>query len=145
METTIDQRVQALFDQLATKKEVVAKAEKPVYVTGGQFRFSEDVSRSIDITTVRDERKLVEILTFLKERSSKYAEASADLGCEVKFTWLGFTVEEWTADLKTRVNILQISKRKAELVELEARLNAIVSPELRRQMELAALEKALTL
>lgn len=140
---THDEKVQLLFDKLQAKKAEVENAMKPQYVTGGQFRYSESMSAPIDIVTVRDERKLVEILTFLKERSEKYASASEELGVEANFTWLGFTVEEWTIDLKTRVSILQLAKRKAELKELEERVNAIVSPELRRKMEVEALEKLL--
>lgn len=140
---THDEKVQLLFSKLQAKKAEVANAIKPQYITGGQFRYSEGVSNPIDIVSARDERKLVEILTFLKERSSKYNEAAAELGVDVNFTWLGFTVDEWTTDLKTRISILQLSKRKAELKELEERVNAIVSPELRRKMEIEALEALL--
>ena len=141
---THDEKVQLLFAKLQAKKAEVANAERPQYLTGGQFRYSESMGNSIDILTVRDERKLVEILTFLKERSEKYTEAAKELGVDVNFTWLGFTVNEWTTDLLTRVSILQLAKRKAELKELEERVNAIVSPELRRKMEIEALETLLS-
>lgn len=142
METNLthDQRVQVLFDKLRAKQAEVANAERPQYITEGMFRYSEGVSNTVDIKTVRDERKLVEILTFLKERSSKHAEACEELGVVAKFTWLGFLVEEWSKDLKTRVSVLQIAKRKAELKELEERVNAVMTPELRREMEMKALE-----
>jgi hypothetical protein len=140
---THDEKVQLLFAKLQAKKAEVANAEKPQYLTGGQFRYSEVGSGSVDIVTARKEEKLVEILAFLKDRSKAYAQAAEELGVVATFTWLGFTVEEWTTDLKTRVSILQLSKRKAELLELESRLNAIVSPELRRQMETDALEALL--
>lgn len=140
---THDEKVQLLFDKLQAKKAEIANAMKPQYITGGQFRYSESMSTPIDIITVRDERKLVEILTFLKERSEKYVSAAEELGIDANFTWLGFSVDEWTTDLKTRVSILQLAKRKTELKELEERVNAIVSPELRRKMEVEALEKLL--
>lgn len=141
---THDEKVQLLFEKLQAKKAEVANAMKPHYITGGQFRYSESIGNSIDIVTVRDERKLVEILTFLKERSEKYDSAAKELGVIAEFTWLGFSVDEWTTDLKTRVSVLQLAKRKAELKELEERVNAIVSPELRRKMEVDALEKLLS-
>lgn len=142
-ELTHEERVKALFAKLQEKKAEVANAERPTYITGGQFRYSESIGNSIDVCTERYERKLVEILTFLKERSAKYVEAAEELGVDTKFTWLGFTVEEWSKDLKTRVSVLQIAKRKAELVELEKRVNAVVSPELRMKMETEALEAIL--
>ncbi len=141
-ETTLtrDQRVIALFEKLTAKKAEVSNAERPVYVTGGQFRYSESVGTSVDIMTVRDERKLVEILVFLKDRSERYPAACEELGVAAEFKWLGFTYDEWKQDLKTRVSVLQIAKRKAELKELEARVNAVMTPELRAELELKALE-----
>lgn len=140
---TADQRVQALFDALQAKKAEVANAERPQYITGGSFRYSESNGASIDIISERNEKKLVEILTFLLERSEKYAEAAEQLNVTVDFTWLGFTVKEWFTDLKTRVSTLQIAKRRAELKELEEKINKVISPEMRREMELKALEASL--
>ena len=141
-ETTLtrDERVLALFEKLQAKKAEVANAERPVYVTGGQFRYSESVGTSVDIMTARDERKLVEILVFLKDRSERYPAACEELGVIAEFKWLGFTYDEWKQDLKTRISVLQIAKRKAELKELEARVNAVMTPELRAELELKALE-----
>lgn len=138
-----DEKVKALFASLQAKKAEIANAERPQYITGGSFRYSESVGNPIDIMTVRDERKLVEILAFLKDREKSYAEAAAELKVKADFTWLGFTVEEWLKDLKTRVTILQITKRRAELIALEARVNAVVTPELRRQMEMEDLQAIL--
>lgn len=139
-----DQRVTALFTKLQQKKAEVASAERPQYITGGAFRYSESIGNSIDIMTVRDERKLVEILAFLKDRKKSYTEAAEELNVKANFTWLNFTVEEWTKDLKTRVSVIQLSKRKAELAELEIRVNTVMSPELRARMEMEALEAALS-
>lgn len=141
---TMDELIEDLFKELNLKKEEVAKAEKPVFVTGGQFRYNEGISNTIDIMTIRDSRKLIEILVFLKERSKNYKEAASELGIDnPNFTWLGFTYDEWFNDLKIRSNFLNIAKRKAELADLEARLNRIVSPEQRAKMELAEISAAL--
>lgn len=138
-----DERVKALFASLQAKKAEIANAERPQYITGGLFRYSESVGNPIDIMTVRDERKLVEILAFLKDREKSYTEAAAELKVKAGFTWLGFTTDEWAKDLRTRVSILQIANRRKELAELEARVNAVMTPELRRQMEMEALEALL--
>lgn len=140
---TQEEKVQRLFNALEAKKAEVMNAEKPQYITGGQFRYSESVGNTTDISVVRDIRKLVEILAFLKERAVSYAEAAAQLKVDASFTWLGFNLEEWTKDLQTRVSVLQIAKVRAELIELEARINKVVTPAMREQMETAALEAAL--
>lgn len=138
VELTEDQKVLQMLAKLATAKEAVERAEKPCYLTGGMFKYSEaSVSNSIDITTVRDERKLVEVAAFLRERESNYLPAAKELGCDVRFTWLNFTKDEWMADLQTRVNILQIAKKRAELRDLEELVNTLVSPELMRSMKMA--------
>ena len=139
---THDERVALLFAKLQAKQAEVANAERPQYITAGFFRFSTR-DEQIDIKTARDERKLVEILAFLKEREESFAKAATDLGVEASFTWLGFTTEDWFKDLKTRVSGLQIAKRRAELKDLEERVNAVMTPELRREMEMKALEATL--
>lgn len=138
-----DEKVKELLKILSAKKAEVANAEKPMYVTGGQFRFVSELGQVYDLSTIRDERKLVEILTFLKERSKHYEESAIELGSDAKFTWLGFTYDEWFSDLKTRINVLQIAKRRTELAVLEARVTALISPELKAQMEFEELSNLL--
>jgi len=140
---TADDRVLALFALLQSKKAAIASAEKPVYVTGGQFRYSESMGQTIDLITERQIKKLADISDFLIGRSQYRAETNTKFGLDLPFTWLGFTHAEWDADLTTRINILQLAKRKTELAELEARVDKVMSPELRQKLELAELEKAL--
>ena len=144
VQLTKDQIIEQMMVKLSAKKAEVELAIKPSYLTGGSFRYSEgSISGAVDITTVRDERKLVEIAAFLSERSNAYQDAAIELGCEVKFSWLGFTKVEWMTDLKTRVSVLQIAKRKAELLELETLVNKQVSPALREAWEMATIAKAM--
>lgn len=138
-----DEVVKNLFDKLLIQKAEVSKAERPVYITGGQFRYSESIGNTIDIMTVRDSRKLVEILAFLKDREKSFNEAKEELGVNVDFTWLGVSVEDWTWDLKTRLSVLNITAKRKKLAVLEEKLNKLVSPEMRTQMEIAAIEAAL--
>lgn len=140
---SINDAIKVLFEKLAAKKAEVSKAEKPVYITGGQFRYSENIGNTIDIMTVRDSRKLVEILAFLKDRESSFNEAAKELNVDNSFTWLGVTVADWTEDLKTRLSVLNLIQTRKELVDLEERLNKIVPAELRAQMELEAIQAAL--
>lgn len=139
----MNEAIKALFNKLAAKKAEVANAEKPVYVTGGQFRYSESMGNTVDIMTVRDPRKLVEVLAFLKDREKSFNEAKEELGVKVDFTWLGASVVDWTRDLKTRIGVLNLTATRKELAELEDRLNKIVPPEMRAQMELEAIQAAL--
>ena len=46
-------------------------------------------------------------------------------------------------NIKTRLSKLNIDKEKKNLAKLEQRLDKIISPELRAEMELAAIQKEL--
>lgn len=139
-----DQKVKDLFDLVQNKKLAIEKAERPCWKTSGNFGYSANSAHDrTQIATITDVRKIVEMYAFLTERKDRSESAAKDLGVDYKFTWLGFTVEEWKEDFQTRVNQISIQEKRKELAEIEARLNAIISPELKAQMELEAISKLL--
>jgi hypothetical protein len=77
------------------------------------------------------------------DRKDKSESAAKDLGVEYNFTWLGFSIDEWKEDFQTRVNQISVQEKRKELAELESRLNAIISPELKAQMELESIAELL--
>jgi hypothetical protein len=83
------------------------------------------------------------MFAFLIDRKDKSESAAKELGVDYNFTWLGFSVDEWKEDFQTRVNQISVQEKRKELAELESRLNAIISPELKAQMELDAIAKLL--
>lgn len=143
MATNTDAKVQALIDLVKVKKEEIKKAEKPNWVTNCSFRYSEDRAEGFNIQTITDTDKLVHALAFLKTRAAAYDEAAAELGVKGGFSWLGFSIEDWTSDFKTRVDKVNIAKKKKELELLEERLDKLISPELKAQMELDEITKML--
>lgn len=141
---TFEQTINLLFEKVYAKRAEVQLAERPSYVTGGQFRYSQDSpGGSIDISICRDERKLVEIASFLLGKSQNYPEAAEKLGVKTVFTWFQFSVDEWMKDLKTRVNSLQVTKLKAELDSMESQLNDLMPEEMRKAKELEKLQAAI--
>lgn len=141
---TTDELVKELFDSVQEKKLAIEKAERPCWETSGNFGYSANSGHDrVNIQTVTDVRKLVEMYAFLIDREEKSESAAKDLGVDYKFTWLGFSVDEWKNDFQTRVNQISIQEKRKELSEIESRLNAIISPELKAQMELEAISKLL--
>lgn len=141
---TTDEKVRELFNSVQEKKLAIEKAERPCWLTGGNFGFSANSAHDrINVQTVGDVRKIVEMYAFLIDRKEKSENAAKELGVDYKFTWLGFSVDEWKNDFQTRVNQISIQEKRRELAEIEARLNAIISPELRAQMELEAISELL--
>jgi phage portal protein BeeE len=81
----------------------------------------------------------VEIFAFLESKKNSIENAAKQFGVNVPSKHLGFTIEEWQSDIKCRINGLQIKAKRDELASLEARVNALVSPEQRREIELQKL------
>ena len=141
---TTDQIVKELFDTVQEKKLAIEKAERPCWQTNGNFGYSANSAHDrTDIKLVTDVRKIVDMLAFLIDRKEKSEKAATELGVEYNFKWLGFTIDEWKNDFVTRVNQISIMEKRKELAEIEARLNLVLSPELRAEMEVEAISKLL--
>lgn len=141
---TTDEKIKTLFESVQEKKLAIEKAERPCWLTAGNFGYSANSAHDrINIQTLTDVRKIVEMFAFLIDRKEKSENAAKELGVNYTFTWLGFSVDEWKNDFQTRVNQISIQEKRRELAEIEARLNAIISPELKAQMELEAISKLL--
>ena len=138
-----DKLVLDLINLAKTKKEDITKAEKPNWKTNCSFKYNPESSAAINIQVATDINVLVSILGFLYTQESNFNKASEDVGADAKFTWGGSTVAEWKDDIKTRITKIQINKKKAELEEVEQRLEKLVSPELKAQIELAQITQLL--
>lgn len=143
MANATDAKVQLLIQEVAKRKEEIKKAEKPNWITNCSFRYDEGRAEGFNIQTITDTDKFVHALAFLKTRAGAYDEAAAELGLKGEFKWLGYTLEDWTTDFKTRVDKVNITKKKKELELLESRLDKLISPELKAQMELEEITKML--
>ena len=144
MAAETDKLVQELFAVVQTKKAEIAKAEKPSWETNCAFRYNKDSSASTNLQVCADVEELVHILAFLCDRKNGFDEAQKITGTSLKFRWLGFTFQEWVSDIKTRIDKIQITNKKKELEVLEARLDKIVSPELKAKWELEEITKLLS-
>ena len=142
-ENAMDKKIQKLFDKVQEKKEEIKKAEKPNWKTNSTFGFDPSSSKRTNLQVVGDVKILVGILSFLYEKSDNFDKASKKLGVDGEFEWMGFPLSDWEEDLTTRVNKIQITKKKAELEKIETTLDRLISPERRREMELEAIEKLL--
>ena len=148
MATKTDGKVQELFQIVQKKKldlEETIKTEKRSFITNCSFGWDENnISGRINIQTVSDPKVLVKALARLEEASAYEEKAAEKLGVENhKFEWLNYSLKDWTTDFQTRMAKIQSSKKKTELNKLEEKLNSLVSPELRAEMELEAIEKML--
>ena len=140
-----DKKVQQLIKLAQTKKAEIAKAEKSSWVTNCNFRKNPALSTGTNIHTVSDTDVIVDCYQHLLEKKGSYDKAVNDLGLEGSFSWMGFTIDQWKEDFKTRITKINLVSEKKKLELLESRLDKLVSKEVREAMELEAIEKELGL
>lgn len=138
-----DQVVLELIKQVKDQKAEIASIEKPQWKTNCSFTVTEgDLSKATNLHTVSDVSHLLKIAGFLIFRAHAYAEAAVLMGVEKPpaFTWQGYVVDDWTHDLKLRLDKLGVAAKQQKLAILEGRLDKLISPELRRKLELEAIQ-----
>lgn len=143
---TTDSKTLDLINEVKKRKAEITKLNKPNYKTNCAFSFVEgNTSNVMNLHVEASVANLVKAIAFLYGRHSNYNKAVIDCGIidAPPFTWNGFTLEDWVEDMKTRIAKIQISTKQKQLDLLESRLNAVISPELRAEMELDAIAEEL--
>lgn len=139
-----DEKVLQLIKDVAKQKKEISIAEKPNWITNCSFKFVEG-GPALNLHVESDIRTLIGVAAYLQEKSQGYARAAETLGLTdfPHFSWGGSSVEDWVRDIKSRIGKIQVAAKKKKLEELESRLNAIVSPDLRAELELEAISAEL--
>lgn len=140
-ENKTDKIVLELLKKVEEKKQQIGSAERPSWVTNCSFGFDPNSNARVNIQVLRTIEEIVEIHAFLTSKFRAFQLSCDMLILDVQFKWLGFTYEQWIADIKTRLDGLRIKSKRDELAKLEERVNALVSPEQRRAIELEKLIK----
>lgn len=143
-DVSIDDKILGLFNVVAKQKEAVAAAEletKKSWITNCSLVI--DDKQPVNIQTA-SEKVLIKSLSYLIWHEEYVKKAAELLGVDKANVSIDqWSVDDWVADFKKRLAIIQISAKKRKLAELEERLNLIVSPEQRRALELANIMKDL--
>jgi hypothetical protein len=146
-EINVDQKTLDLIAEVNKRKKEIAKANRPNYITNCAFNFIEgkfDGAINLHVETSID--KLIKIASYIIAKEKGYKEAAFMFGLEKyigNFTYNGYKCEDWIHDIKARIDKIMINEKQKSLDKLEERLNAIISPELKRQMELEAIANEL--
>ena len=144
MANSKDEKVQELFKLVQEKKERISNVEETKWLTKGNFKFGKGLEVAFNLRTITDENVFINALAFLIDREKSFKTACEELELTSEFKWFGHTVEEWKTDFRTRISKIQVLRDKEELELLEARLDKLISPELRDQMELDEITKELS-
>lgn len=146
MAKSTDEQILALIAEVSKRKAEIAKLEKPNWKTNCSFCYTEgSLQGATNLHVEYDITKLVKIAGFLLSQERTFLDAQKALGTlGYKFSWGGFTVEEWVEDIRTRIEKLSITAKRKKLEELESRLNVIITPELKAKLELEAIAAELS-
>lgn len=139
-----DDKTLELIKEVKRQKDEIAKIEKPNWTTNLSFTYIEGkMNDAVNIHVESNVKNLIGMAAFLMDKEASYEKAAIVLGVveAPKFTWNGFSVEDWNKDIKMRIQKIQIATKKKKLESLESRLNAIITPEKRRELELQAIEE----
>lgn len=143
--TTADKLVLELFETVKQKQKEISATEKHTWLTSCTIGYNPDtVADRSNIQTVTDISKLVDIFAFLIGREELTDKANRELfGEPKKFVWMGYSISAWKQDIKARLAQINLAAKRKELAELESRLDKLITPEQRRELELAEISKLL--
>jgi hypothetical protein len=144
METDTDKIVLELLQRVKQKQKEIADSERPHWETSCSVGMTDNVNDKVNIQTVTDLNKLVSLYAFLSEKEKSLVAAKRELGVDVKLSWQGHSFADWKKDFKARIEQIGLNRKRADLRDLEARVEKLVTPEQRRQIELEAIQKELS-
>lgn len=147
----IDQRVLSLLQAVKQKKaEITLIEKKPNWKTNLSFSFSEDIKITdrINLHVISSLEKLIEIYSFLDTKESQWKKSIADMNLSNEISlkdpmWLSFSISDWKKDVISRSEMILLNNKKKELEALESKIDKLITPEQRREIELEKLEKDL--
>ena len=140
---SIDDKIAQLFGVLTNQQNAVKEAEKETkasWKTNCAF-----LTASINPTNVQTASEVILVKLHAEMSATQaFRNKSAEiLGCTTTDDWYGYSYDDWTHDFKKRIAIINLKAKKDSLAALEKRLDAIVSPDQRRALELQAIMASL--
>lgn len=142
--TTDDLVLEMLKKVQQKKEEVKAAKKKPQWKTNLSIGRDSSTSQGrVNIMTRTDPNEIIDWFVFLTQKEEGIEKAAEELGLPADLTWLGYTIADWKCDLKARAAQLSVDAKQKEIEALDKRVNKLVSPDQRREMELAALQALL--
>lgn len=139
----IDAKVLELFNTVRRKQKEIGAGERVNWKTNCSFSYSGATHDRFNLQVTTDLSQLVDAFIFLQTKIEYWKDACDKLGVKVPLKWSGYAPGDWQDDIKSRVGQLQLSEKRKELKNLEARLDSLITVDQRREMELEAITKEL--
>lgn len=131
MKNVMDKKVLDLIEIIKSKKKEIKKLENYKWKTNC-------VVFNNNLKTIDSVKTLIGIYADILAKYNSYNEASALLNVSKapEFTFENFCISDWCDDISMRIQKIEIQTKFKKLEELEARLDKIISPELKAELEL---------
>ena len=139
----MDDVVFALIEKVKKGREEIKKLKgKPNWATNCSLSFDPDdkPTERTNIAVVKKPEVILDIYAKILFLEANWKQANQELELDVPPIHQGYAIADWKADLKTRAGQLTIEKKQANLDKLQSRLDALISPDQKRQMELEAIQ-----
>ena len=139
---TIDSKINLLLKTVKEQQEEVAKTEKKSKTSWNTTCSYNMANGKIVNIQICKEDKVIDVMTdLIREKTLRdQAYKALDLDHTLE-DHNGFSIDDWTEDLKKRLASLRLKNQKEKLTILEKRLNNILSEEQKRELELEDIMK----
>ena len=141
-----DDVTKTLIAEVVKRKQEIADADRPNWKTNCLFSFTgSGTTGATNLHVESDVGTLIRIAAFVRAQDDYYDNMTREMQIEnaPPFKWMGFSAADWIEDVKTRLSKVQIASKRKKLEDLERRLNTIISPALRAEMEQELIMKEL--
>lgn len=139
-----DTTIFSLLKDVEKRKKEIKEIEKPLkFQTNGQLTL-DGLNKNLHV--INDVRQLISLAAHILRLELDYETAAKVLGVDSipVFEFCSFPVSHWIEDIKAKISKLKLSEKRVKLKQLEERLNSILSPEARQEMELILIQEEMS-
>lgn len=131
-----DEKIKELLAKIEVKKQELGVRPKASWNTNGIFKLPEG---HVNLNAVKDYEILLVSASKLISMSESRAKAAELIGLDkhTSFVHDGYPIEDWLADFKLRVAILNWEAEKLKLDALQKKLDSLRSEEAKTEQELS--------
>ena len=143
MTTSLDEKINELLLVLKSKRETLElhqSRSKSSWRTNCSFLLNDS---HINLQTVRTSG-IVSMVSYLLQQREAEKKACELLNIEFRDKIHNYSYDAWLEDCQKRASYLHIREQENQLNALESKLNQLVSPDKRRELELELLAKSIT-
>lgn len=138
MSTNLDAKILALQAKLQEKKKEIENIETSKWLTSCVFKFPGS-SEIFNIQTITDESLLFFIQNWCQQQLNPMRSAGSK-----PLVWLNYNLNDWIADVGTRIQRMTLAQKKAEFKNMENTLESLLSNDAKADKILKEIESKLS-